>query len=80
MSTSTIGGKLGVAIGKSAAYAAHGALRCAQGTGRFGQDLIEGTTDGYTAKAAELAKHRAKLLAERQQPVAVTVTRRTARA
>jgi hypothetical protein len=74
MSTSTIGRSIGAAIGKGAAYTAHGAIRAAQGTGRFGQDVLAGTTEGYTSKAAELATRRLALAAQRQAPVAITVT------
>ena len=75
MSTSTIGKTIGAAIGKGAAYTAHGAIRAAQGTGRFGQDVIAGTTEGYTSKASELALARQRIAAARgNAPVAITVT------
>lgn len=84
MTTSTIGKTIGAAIGKGAAYTAHGAIRAAQGTGRFGQDVMSGTTEGYTTKANELAARRLELAAARQAPVAITVSssrkRATARA
>lgn len=77
MSTSTIGRSIGAAIGKGAAYTAHGAIRAAQGTGRFGQDVIAGTTEGYASKAAELAAVRAAIAAERGgKAIKVTVTKK----
>ena len=54
MTTSTIGKTIGAAIGKSAAYTAHGAIRVAQGTGRFGQDVLAGAAEGYTEKLRAL--------------------------
>lgn len=74
MTTSTIGKTIGAAIGKGAAYTAHGAIRAAQGTGRFGQDVVLGASEGYTSKAAELAERRLAIAAQRQAPVAITVT------
>lgn len=74
--SSTLGTKIGAAIGKGAAYAAHGAIRAGQGTGRFGQDVLAGVTTGYASKAEELAAHRAQLLAQRQAPIAISVKRR----
>lgn len=77
MTTSTIGKTLGAAIGKGAAYTAHGAIRAAQGTGRFGQDVVLGATEGYATKSAELAAARAAIAAERGgKPIKVTVTKR----
>lgn len=75
MTTSTIGKTIGAAIGKGAAYTAHGAIRAAQGTGRFGQDLVTGAAEGYTTKSAELAAARAAIAAERGgKAIKVTVT------
>lgn len=74
MSTSTFGRSFGAALGKGAAYTAHGAIRAAQGTGRFGQDVLAGATEGYASKAAELAERRLAIAAQRQAPVAITVT------
>jgi len=80
MTTSTIGKTIGSAIGKGAAYTAHGAIRAAQGTGRFGQDVLAGATEGYTEKAAELAQARLAIAAQRQAPIAITTTRKRATA
>ena len=76
MSTSTIGRSIGAAIGKGAAYTAHGAIRAAKGTGRFGQDVLAGATEGYTSKAAELAAVRMQIAAQRQAPVAIAVAKK----
>ena len=54
----SIGNTIGSSIGKSAAYIGHAAIRSAQYTGQFGADLVDGTRDGYTSKAAELAARR----------------------
>jgi ATP-dependent Zn protease len=46
------------------------------GTGRFGQDVLAGATEGYTSKAAELAAVRMQIAAQRQAPVAITVAKK----
>ena len=56
--STTFGRSIGAAIGKSAAYAAHGAITAASYTGRFGADVVAGTSEGYSTKAAELAARR----------------------
>ena len=56
---------IGSSIGNSAAYAAHGAIRAAQGTGRFGADIAASAAVSYTAKAAELHAERQAIAAER---------------
>ena len=76
MTTSTIGKTIGAALGKGAAYTAHGAIRAAQGTGRFGQDVLAGATEGYATKSAELAAVRMQIAAQRQAPVAITVAKK----
>lgn len=79
MTTSTtvsFGTRVGSALGKSAAYTAHGAIRVAQGTGRFGQDIASGAQTGYALKAQELAVRREQIAAERQAPIAITVSAR----
>ena len=65
---------LGSVIGKSAAYAGHGAIRAGQLTGQFGTDLYNGAVDGYTTKAAELSAARAA--ARTQTPLLVNVARK----
>lgn len=72
--TNTIGATIGSLIGKSAAYGVHGALRVAVGTGRFGADVVGGATAGYVDKAEELRAVRMQLAAQREQPIAITVT------
>lgn len=65
MSASTsIGLSIGRAIGNSAAYTAHGALRAGQMTGQFGKDIAAGAAEQYGIKSAELAARRAELLAD----------------
>lgn len=54
----TFGRSIGAAIGKSAAYVGHAAISGASYTGRFGADVLDGTKDGYSSKAAELAARR----------------------
>lgn len=73
MTTTTFGAAIGSALGKSAAYAAHGAISAGRYTGQFGADLVAGTREGYATKSAELAERRAQLVA--QAPVAVRVKR-----
>lgn len=73
----SIGTTLGNAIGATAAYTKHGAIKAAQATGQFGSDVLAGTKDGYTTKDAELAARRAAALeayraaATQQAPVKV---------
>ncbi|MBS0453980.1 MAG: hypothetical protein JSS14_21980 [Proteobacteria bacterium] len=69
--TKSIGFTLGSALGKGAAYAGHAAIRTAQGTGRFGQDVLSGTTAGYAEKSAQLAAARQQILESRQAPVSI---------
>ena len=54
----SIGNTIGSSIGKSTAYIGHAAIRSAQMTGQFGADVVSGTKEGYTSKAAELAARR----------------------
>ena len=54
----SIGNTIGSSIGKSAAYIGHATIRSAQMTGQFGADVVSGTKEGYTSKAAELAARR----------------------
>lgn len=76
--STTFGTTIGSAIGKGAAYAVHGVALSAQATGRFGADVVAGSSAAYTAKAAELkarrdaarAAHEAKMAAA---PVAVPI-------
>lgn len=77
--TISFGTKVGTAIGKSAAYAVHGAVLAAQSTGRFGQDVVAGSREGYTTMSEELAARREELRAQRlpgQTKVAVKVSKK----
>ena len=74
VSCNTIGATLGSFVGKTAAYGVHGALRVAVGTGRFGADVVAGAVVGYVDKAEELRAVRVALAAQRERPVAITVT------
>lgn len=70
----TIANTIGSLIGKGAAYGVHGTVRLAVGTGRFGADVVAGATTGYVDKAEELRAVRMQLAAQREQPIAITVT------
>ena len=70
MSIATI---IGSSIGNSAAYVAHGAIRTAQGTGRFGADVASSAQLSYQAKSFELQAQRMAIAAERQEMLAAPV-------
>lgn len=72
--TNTVGATIGSLIGKSAAYGVHGVVRVTVGTGRFGADVVAGATTGYADKAEELRAVRMQLAAQREAPIAITVT------
>lgn len=76
----TIGSSIGSAIGKSAAYVGHAAIRSAQYTGQFGADLVDGTREGYTSKAAELAARREAALGQMKLAAPVRRARSAAKA
>lgn len=76
----TIGTTIGSSIGKTVAYAGHAAIRSAQYTGQFGTDLVEGTKDGYTSKAAELAARREAALGQVKLEAPVRRARSVAKA
>lgn len=76
----TFGRSIGAAIGKSAAYVGHAAIRSAQYTGQFGADLVDGTRDGYTSKAAELAARREAALGQVKLEAPVRRARSVAKA
>lgn len=72
--STTFGTTIGSAIGKGAAYIGHGAVLSVQATGRFGADVVAGSSAAYTAKAAELkARREAAIAAHRAQAQAVPV-------
>lgn len=62
----SFGIKVGRGIGALAAYAGEGVVRGAVGLGRFGEDVIEGTEQGYTEKSAALLVSREKRAAAAQ--------------
>lgn len=64
---------IGSSIGNGAAYAVHGAVRTAQGTGRFGADIAASAAVSYTAKTAELREQRLAIAAERQDMLVAPV-------
>ena len=78
MSTSsTFGRKLGHGIGRAAATTAHGAYVAVSYTGRFGADVIEGTSESYTGHSERLAAQRAAMRSHGS--IAMTITPRKAR-
>lgn len=80
MSTSTtVGIKLGRAIGYTGAAIAHGAISTAKATGRFGEDVLVGTSAGYAEHSARLAAVRAQVTASRPVSIAISVKRPAAR-
>jgi hypothetical protein len=62
----SIGLKLGRALGTAGAYAVEGAVRGAQGAGRFGQEVVTGANDGFAEKRAALLVERAESDARRK--------------
>ena len=76
----SIGNTIGSSIGKSAAYIGHATIRSAQMTGQFGADLVDGTKEGYTSKAAELAARREAAIGQVQLAAPVRRARVAAKA
>lgn len=58
-SSTSFGIKLGRGLGYAAAATVHGAAVAATATGKFGADVVTGTTTGYTDHSARLAAIRA---------------------
>lgn len=58
---SSIGLTIGRALGNTAAYTVHGAIRAGQMTGQFGKDVAAGAGAAYAEKAAQLAAEREEL-------------------
>lgn len=54
---------IGRALGHSAAYAAHGAIRAGQMTGQFGKDVAAGAGAAYAEKSEQLRIQREEMLA-----------------
>ena len=66
----SIGHKLGRAIGTLGALAVEGSVRGATGLGKFGEDVLAGTTEGYEEKAAALLAQRLINIAAREERIA----------
>ena len=66
----SFGLKVGRAIGKSAALVGEGAVRGAQGLGQFGNDVLEGTQQGFEQQRALNLINRAKADAVRAEKLA----------
>ena len=58
-SSTSFGIKLGRGLGYAAAATVHGAAVAATATGKFGADVVTGTTTGYTDHSERLAAIRA---------------------
>lgn len=87
MTTSSNSKSFGLTIGRALGYTgaaiAHGAITTAKATGRFGEDVLVGTTTGYTEHSARLAGLR--LAAANARPASIAISskspaRRTAKA
>ncbi|MDP2323509.1 MAG: hypothetical protein Q8N51_05710 [Gammaproteobacteria bacterium] len=57
-STTSFGNTIGRAVGYSAAALAHGAAVSVNATGRFGRDVVLGTTEGYVEHSERFATLR----------------------
>lgn len=77
MSKASIGIKLGRAVGYTGAAIAHGAISATKATGRFGEDVLVGTSAGYSEHSARLAAVRAQIAAERPASIAIVVKPRS---
>lgn len=66
----SIGNKIGRAIGAGSALVLEGAVRGAQGAGRFGGDVVAGAEAGYDEKRAALLVTRAAAEARRTAALA----------
>lgn len=76
----TFANAIGRAIGASAAYTAHAAAVGAKSTGRFGADVVIGTTEGYADHSERLAAQRKLAYAAPGAPksIAISVAKRKA--
>lgn len=82
-SSKSFGLSIGRALGYTGAAVAHGAIATAKATGRFGEDVLIGTTTGYIEHSARLAGLR--LAAANARPASIAISakspaRRTAKA
>lgn len=73
----SVGNTIGRAIGYTAAATVNAAVVTAKATGRFGEDVVLGTTTGYAEHSARFAALRAEIAAQRPASIAITVKRRT---
>lgn len=91
----SIGTTIGRAVGRTAAFTVHAAIKGAHATGQFGADVATSCSQGYTERSLELSAERAAWIEQRKarieaalrakaEPVvavpAPTRTARTARA
>lgn len=78
MSNRTVGVVIGRGIGRLGAYALEGAVRSAQGAGRFGADIVTGAETGYAEQREVLLTSRAKLALDREAKKAAYLAALTA--
>ena len=71
---STTGIKLGRFIGRTGAYALEGVVRIAEGSGRFGADVLTGVEEGYEEQRVKLLAQRAAAAAKRDALLAAGPT------
>ena len=74
----TVGNKIGRAIGYTAAATVNASIVAAKATGRFGQEVIDGTAEGYAEHSARFAAQRE--LVYGHNTIAVAVVKRKAKA
>jgi len=76
----SFGNTVGRAIGASGAYVGHAAVVSFKATGRFGEDVLTGTRDGYRDNAQRLAAQRALAYAAWTPPASIAIKTRKATA
>jgi len=76
----TVGNKIGRAIGYTAAATVNASVVAAKATGRFGQDVINGTTEGYAEHSARFAAQRELVYGHNTIAVAIVKPTRRAKA
>ena len=69
---------LGRGIGYTGAAVVHGAVVATRATGKFGADVVTGTTEGYADHSARLAAVRAGMTAPKSIAIKVTRAKATA--
>jgi hypothetical protein len=70
--TTSIGIKLGRALGYTGAAIAHGSIATAKATGKFGEDVLVGTSAGYAEHSERFATQRAAIYGKRPASIAIT--------